>query len=117
MLDLVARTQPGPFRARTVELGGYLGIRRDGRLVAMAGHRMRLDGFTEISAVCTDPDVRGQGLAGIPRRAPGHGDPARGERAILHVTDTNVAAIRLYERLGFSVRRSFRFVATRPAAP
>jgi GNAT superfamily N-acetyltransferase len=63
MLDLVARTRPGPFLARTPHLGTYLGIRRGGALVAMAGERMRPPGWTEISAVCTDPAHRGQGLA------------------------------------------------------
>jgi GNAT superfamily N-acetyltransferase len=63
MLDLVARTQPGPFLARTVLFGGYLGIRREGALVAMAGERLRPPGFTEISAVCTDAAYRGRGLA------------------------------------------------------
>jgi GNAT superfamily N-acetyltransferase len=61
--DLVARTEPGPFRARTVELGTYLGIRREGVLVAMAGERMHPPGWSEISAVCTDEAHRGQGLA------------------------------------------------------
>ncbi len=59
MLDLVARTRPGPFLPRTVELGTYLGIRRDGALIAMAGQRLHPPGWTEISAVCTDPAFRG----------------------------------------------------------
>lgn len=63
ILDLVERTRPGPFRPRTIELGTYLGIRRGGELVAMAGERMRPPGWTEISAVCTAPEFRGQGLA------------------------------------------------------
>jgi hypothetical protein len=61
ILELVAQTEPGPFLRRTIELGDYLGIRRDGALVAMAGERFRLDGWTEISAVCTKPDYRGRG--------------------------------------------------------
>ncbi|MFG1886179.1 GNAT family N-acetyltransferase [Micromonospora sp. NPDC049102] len=63
MLSLIARTQPGPFLPRTVELGTYLGLRRDGALVAMAGERLHPPGWTEISAVCTAPEVRGRGLA------------------------------------------------------
>ena len=63
MLDLVERTKPGPFLPRTVELGTYLGIRRDGALVAMAGERLHPPGWTEISAICTDEAFRGQGLA------------------------------------------------------
>jgi len=116
MLDLVARTQPGPFRPRTVELGTYLGIRRDGRLVAMAGERVQPPGWTEISAVCTDPDHRGQGLAARLVRAVVHGVRERGDEAILHASSTNTGAIRLYERLGFEVRRPVRFVAVRTPA-
>ncbi|MDQ1032084.1 hypothetical protein QF035_009666 [Streptomyces umbrinus] len=66
MLDLVERTRPGPFLPRTVELGTYLGIRRNGTLIAMAGERLHPPGWTEISAVCTPP--------GLPRRGPR--DPA-----------------------------------------
>ena len=64
MTDLVTRTEPGPWRPRTVEFGGYVGVRDRGALVAMAGERMRLPGFTEVSVVCTEPDYRGRGLAG-----------------------------------------------------
>ncbi|MGC5165635.1 GNAT family N-acetyltransferase [Luteimicrobium sp. DT211] len=113
MLDLVARTEPGPFRPRTVELGTYLGIRREGRLVAMAGERMQPPGWTEVSAVCTDPDHRGQGLAARLVRAVVHGVRERGDEAILHASATNTGAIRLYERLGFEVRTPVRFVIAR----
>jgi predicted GNAT family acetyltransferase len=63
MLELTARTKPGPFLPRTIDMGTYLGIRRDGRLVAMAGERLHPAGWTEISAVCTDEAWRGQGLS------------------------------------------------------
>ena len=63
MIALAELTRPGPFAASTVELGGYLGVRREGRLVAMAGRRLHLPGWIEISAVCTHPDHRGQGLS------------------------------------------------------
>ncbi|GAA3011641.1 GNAT family N-acetyltransferase [Microbacterium aurantiacum] len=63
MLALVERNQPGPFRPRTHELGRYIGIRREGKLIAMAGERLHPEGWTEISAVATDPEYRGQGLA------------------------------------------------------
>jgi ribosomal protein S18 acetylase RimI-like enzyme len=117
MLGLVARTRPGPFLPRTIELGGYLGIHRGGRLVAMAGNRMHLDGFTEISAVCTDADVRGQGLARSLVDELMTGIHARGERAFLHAMATNEDAIRLYRSLGFTVRRTLQILATRPAGP
>ncbi len=106
MLELVAQTEPGPFLARTVELGDYLGIRCDGALVAMAGERFHLDGWTEISAVCTKPDHRGQGLASQLVGALIAGIQLRSQRAFLHVLSTNTGAIRLYEELGFRVRQT-----------
>jgi ribosomal protein S18 acetylase RimI-like enzyme len=106
MLELVAQTEPGPFLPRTIELGDYLGIRRDGALVAMAGERFHLDGWTEISAVCTKPDYRGQGLASQLMGALIAGIQQRSERAFLHVMSTNTGAIRLYEELGFRVRQT-----------
>jgi ribosomal protein S18 acetylase RimI-like enzyme len=106
MLELVAQTEPGPFLSRTIELGAYLGIRRDGVLVAMAGERFHLDGWTEISAVCTKPDHQGQGLASRLMGALVAGIQRRSERVFLHAMSTNMGAIRLYEELGFRVRQT-----------
>ncbi|MEV0440227.1 GNAT family N-acetyltransferase [Streptomyces spectabilis] len=114
MLGLVARTRPGPFLPRTVELGAYLGLRHRGALVAMAGERLRPPGFTEISAVCTDPAYRGRGLAARLVRAVAHGIRERGETPFLHTSARNTEAIRLYEALGFAMRRSLPFRAARP---
>ncbi|GAA4252079.1 GNAT family N-acetyltransferase [Dactylosporangium darangshiense] len=108
MLDLVARTDPGPFRPRTIETGTYLGLRHEGALIAMAGERTRPPGWTEVSAVCTDPAYRGRGLASRLVRAVVHGVRARGERAFLHSAATNTSAIRLYEALGFELRSTTR---------
>jgi ribosomal protein S18 acetylase RimI-like enzyme len=113
MLDLIARTEPGPFLPRTVELGTYLGIRRDGRLIAMAGERLRPPGWTEISAVCTDPDHRGQGLGTRLVRAVAAGIRERGDTPFLHATAANTGAIRLYESLGFTLRRRSKFLLVR----
>jgi ribosomal protein S18 acetylase RimI-like enzyme len=113
MLDLVVRTQPGPFQPRTIEFGGYLGIRRGGELVAMAGERLRPPGWTEISAVCTDASFRGQGLGTRLTLAVAAAIRSRGEAAFLHATATNVTAIRLYESLGFDIRRGAPFVIMR----
>ena len=116
MIDLVVRTEPGPFLPRTVELGDYLGIRRGGALVAMAGERMRPQGWTEISAVCTDPDYRGQGLASRLMGALIAAIQLRSERVFLHVLATNTGAIGLYEELGFRVRETATLtVVTRSA--
>lgn len=106
MLELVAQTEPGPFLTRTIELGDYLGIRCDGALVAMAGERFHLDGWTEISAVCTKPDYRGRGLASRLVGALIAGIQLRSQRTFLHVLSTNTGAIRLYEGLGFRVRQT-----------
>lgn len=116
MLDLVQRTQPGPFLARTVEFGGYLGIRRNGALVAMAGQRLRPPGWTEISAVCTDASLRGQGMATRLTLAVVAAIRARGDTPFLHATATNVTAVRLYESLGFEVRRTAPFTVLRAPA-
>ena len=113
MLDLTARTKPGPFLPRTYELGVYLGIRRGGALVAMAGERLRPPGWTEISAVCTDDAWRGHGLASALIRVLVAGLRARGETAFLHAVATNTGAIRLYEAMGFELRRTTMFRALR----
>lgn len=113
MLDLVARTRPGPFLPRTIELGTYLGIRRGGALVAMAGERLHPPGWTEISAVCTDPAFRGQGLATRLILAVAHGIRERGETPFLHTGAGNTGAIRLYESLGFRLRRHTAFLEAR----
>ncbi|MEV6930128.1 GNAT family N-acetyltransferase [Dactylosporangium sp. NPDC051485] len=118
ILALIERTKPGPFRPRTIELGTYLGIRRDGALVAMAGERLHLPGWTEISAVCTDPAHRGQGLATRLVRAVAAGIRRRGETPFLHAAATNSNAIRLYESLGFKLRRHTTFSVVRtPGKP
>lgn len=104
MLELVRRTEPGPFASRTRTMGRYLGIRREGVLVAMAGERLHPPGHTEISAVCTDPAFRGQGLAGRLIRAVAHGIREREETPFLHAAATNTGAIGLYEALGFVIR-------------
>jgi GNAT superfamily N-acetyltransferase len=109
ILDLVERTRPGPFAKRTIDLGAYLGLRRDGRLVALAGERLRVPGWTEISAVCTDPAYRGQGLAARLVRAVVAGIRDRGDRPFLHAVATNAGAIRLYENLGFRLRTPVMF--------
>jgi ribosomal protein S18 acetylase RimI-like enzyme len=105
MLALVAAARPGPFAQRTIEMGRYLGHKAGGRLVAMAGERMRCDGFTEVSAVCTAEDFRGRGLGGALTSAVVRHIRSRGDEAFLHVAETNVTAQRLYLELGFTVRR------------
>jgi ribosomal protein S18 acetylase RimI-like enzyme len=118
MLALVAETQPGPFFPHTIELGTYLGIRRDGRLVAMAGERLHPPGLTEISAVCTAADFRGRGLSTRLVHAVAHQIRERGETPFLHAAASNERAIRLYRSLGFRLARTPDFLGVRvPGAP
>ena len=104
MIELVALTQPGPFLSRTIELGQYIGIRQEGKLVAMAGEREHLMGFCEISAVCTDPEYRGRGYASALTSMIAEAIFERQEVPYLHVDSTNKIAIKIYERLGFRLR-------------
>jgi Predicted acetyltransferase len=113
MLALVRATEPGPFATRTVEFGGYLGVRRQGRLVAMTGERMRIQGYSEVSAVCVHPDCRGEGLAAALVRAVPRGILDRGEVPILHVFSANAPAIALYRKLGYRLRRQMQLTALR----
>lgn len=110
MHDLASRTKPGPFELRTRELGRYVGYRVDGRLVAMAGERFHPPGYTEVSAVCTDPEFRGRGYAARAMGTIGAGIIARGEIPFLHVAADN-PAVALYERLGFVTRIETEVVA------
>ena len=105
MLNLIALAQPGPFHARTIEMGNYLGIRQNGKLVAMAGERLHLTGYCEVSAVCTHPDYRGRGYGGALTTMVAEMISARGETPFLHVAPTNEGARRLYEKLGFRLRK------------
>lgn len=115
MLELATLTRPGPFFSRTHRLGDFVGVRVDGRLAAMAGERLKLPGYTEVSAVCTHPDFRGRGYAaGLMSRVT-RAILARGETPFLHVYDHNESAIRLYEALGWRRRRSVKVCFLRAA--
>lgn len=105
MLSLVDLTKPGPFRLRTIELGTYVGLRLSGRLVAMAGERLWIDEFREVSAVCTHPDVQGRGYARALIARVVNGMMRAGQTPMLHVESANKRAIELYVALGF-VRRA-----------
>ncbi|WP_297799786.1 GNAT family N-acetyltransferase [uncultured Brevundimonas sp.] len=104
MLALAILTEPGPFFANTHRLGDFYGVKEEGRLLAMAGERMKPDGFTEVSGVCVHPDAQGRGLAAAVMRQVIEAIVARGETVFLHSYDHNDRAIALYEGLGFSVR-------------
>src|SRR5262249_40189764 len=101
MIALAELTKPGPFLARTHALGRFWGVKENGRLIAMAGERMKLDGMTEVSGVCTHPDYRGRGLAALLSHHVATDILARGEIPFLHAFANNHAAISIYEALGF----------------
>jgi ribosomal protein S18 acetylase RimI-like enzyme len=113
MMELTALTKPGPFEKRTHELGTYLGIRREGKLIAMSGERMKVPGYTEVSAVCTHPEHTGHGYARFLMGKVMQGIFERGEKPFLHVKDDNMRAIQLYERLGFRRRSLVHLVVLR----
>jgi predicted GNAT family acetyltransferase len=104
MLDLALLTKPGPFRPLTHRLGRFIGVREDGRLIAMAGERMRMPGFAEVSGVCTHPDWRGRRLAGHLMRIVMQAMVERGDTPFLHAYADHDRTIALYRTLGFEVR-------------
>jgi ribosomal protein S18 acetylase RimI-like enzyme len=109
MVELAELTEPGPFRVRTLELGTFFGIVEDGRLLAMAGKRMHVPGFVEVSAVCTHPEARGRGYARLLMSCVMEEIMAAGRTPFLHSRASNAGAIRVYEDLGFRVRRELEF--------
>ena len=104
MVALAELTKPGPFGMRTHEMGTYLGIRREGKLAAMAGERLQVSGYTEISGVCSHPEHTGQGYARTLMGMLIEQIRGRGERPFLHVRSENTNALELYKRMGFTER-------------
>jgi predicted GNAT family acetyltransferase len=113
MMTLTALTKPGPFSQRTHELGTYLGIRCDGKLIAMAGERLKVPGYTEVSAICTHPEHTGHGYARVLTTEVMQRILTRGETPFLHVRGDNARAIELYQRLGFRQRVLLHFAVLR----
>ena len=114
MLALATATEPGPFGPETYRMGRYYGIRSDdGRLVAMAGERLRLNGFTELSAVCTLPEFQGHGYARALVTELATDTLSEGAVPFLHVKTENGAKA-LYEKLGFRVRHSIQLTVISP---
>lgn len=109
MLQLAALTKPGPFDKRTIEFGNYFGFFESGKLVAMTGQRLHVDGYSEISAVCTHPDALGKGYATALIRQQLTLINNEGNTPFLHVREDNARAIAVYERLGFRLRGPMHF--------
>lgn len=117
MLTLVNLVQPGFFYEQTPLLGAYFGIFQSGKLVAMAGERMRMNGYTEVSAVVTHPEFTGRGYA---QQLVAHVVTKNLDAGILpflHVTATNERAVKVYEKLGFKTRRKIAFTQFELIAP
>ncbi len=113
MVQLARLTEPGPFQERTIELGPFFGIFEGGRLMAMAGERMHLPEYVEVSAVCTHPDARGRGYARVLIAKVMEEVEGRGKTAFLHSFVDNYRAIRVYESLGFRERRTLELAVVR----
>ena len=113
MVELATLTKPGPFGNRTHELGTYLGIRSDGKLVAMAGERLKVPGYTEVSAVCTHPEHTGQGYAQVLMMELMRRIRTEGKHHSFMSGEDNVRAVQIYERLGFRVRVLLHYVLLR----
>lgn len=109
MIMLTKLTKPGPFTKRTIEFGGYYGMIEDGKLVAMGGERLHVEGYTEISAICTHPDYQGLGYAAKITHHLAKSVLNNGLIPFLHARTDNVKAIILYERLGFQIRKEIQF--------
>jgi len=117
MVALADLTEPGPFRHDTAKLGGFLGIRFDGRLAAMAGQRLSPIGFAEVSAVCTHADFRGRGYAHALVAAVARNICGEGRTPFLTSLEANAGAVRIYQQMGFVVRRTFQLAVLKPPSP
>jgi ribosomal protein S18 acetylase RimI-like enzyme len=114
MVALASLTEPGPFRDHTANLGGFVGIRVDARLAAIAGRRLAPTGFAEVSAVCTHPDFRGRGYAQALVAAVTRNIHSEGRMPFLTSFEANTGAIRVYRQVGFVHRRTFELAVLKP---
>jgi len=105
MSELASLTHPGPSGPELVRLGLFLGVREQGRLVAMAGQRFRMPRYVEISSVCTHPDWQGRGLARALMNHLAREIQRQGDTSFLHVLEENTRAAALYTSMGFTLRQ------------
>ncbi|MFK7904385.1 MAG: GNAT family N-acetyltransferase [Chitinophagales bacterium] len=109
LFNLVSLVQPGYFKKRTVELGRYFGIYKGNKLVAASGERMKMNDFTEISAIVTHPEHTRKGYAKQLIKYTTDQVFQENKMPYLHVVESNIHAIKLYEKLGFTTRRKISF--------
>lgn len=109
LFNLVNLVQPGYFRKRTLQLGNYYGIYKNNQLVAVTGERMKMDNFTELSAIVTHPEHTGKGYAKQLIAYTSKKIFSENKTPYLHVAEDNTGAIKLYEKLGFSTRKKISF--------
>jgi ribosomal protein S18 acetylase RimI-like enzyme len=109
LFDLVNLVQPGYYKRKTALLGSYFGVFKNGQLVSVTGERMRMNDFVEVSAIVTHADHTGQGYAKQLIAHTVNNIFNQSKTPYLHVLETNVGAINLYEKLGFETRRKISF--------
>lgn len=107
--QLVNLVQPGYFKSKTALLGDYVGIFKKGNLIAAAGERMKMNDFVEVSAVVTQPNHTAKGYARQLVTHTVNNIFNKNQAPYLHVVESNIGAIKLYEKLGFKTRRKISF--------
>jgi len=110
LFSVVDLVQPGYFKPNTHLLGKYYGIRKNGALVAVAGERLKITGFIEVSAVCTMPGHTGKGYAQQLMALLINQIFNAGNIPFLHVLATNTRAITLYKYLHFYKSMNFPLI-------
>lgn len=113
MIELTRLTRPGPFTQRTIEFGNYRGVFDEDKLVAMAGERLQVPGYTEVSAICTHPDYTGRGYAAHLLEEAMQRIIDAGNSPFLHVRADNTGAVELYKKRGFYIRKDVSFAVFR----
>jgi len=109
LVHLVNLVQPGYFKNKTAALGNYYGIFKENQLVAITGERMKMNDFTEVSAIITHPHHTGKGYAKQLIAHCVNSIFSENKTPYLHVVESNIGAIGLYEKLGFVTRRKMSF--------
>jgi ribosomal protein S18 acetylase RimI-like enzyme len=105
MSVLYTATRPGRTLCQRIQkLGQFLGIRDEGKLVAMGGLRLHLPGYREITTVATLPSHEGRGYATAIVMASMARIHTAGNKPFLTVGTGNTRAIDIYHRLGFKER-------------